>query len=125
MVSNVLFTVALFVVLAIVFLLIVYTFKDNKRKADRVNPNKANRMYYHGPITTPPIGEFFVRVSKYQWIIIHWDKNKGYLEIARPPKSWCFKKNMIIHNIEKNWMIVAEHQPKVVKVEDYFVRQVM
>ena len=100
------------------------TTRSRKRHWDAIDPDKAIPMYYHGTDITPFKGDFFVRVSDYQWVHIFWDKPKKSLIIQRPVDTWKHREEHPIDINELNWKIVREAQPKKVGLE-YFVRQVM
>ena len=112
-------------VMALCFgLLYHFNTKSRKRYWDAVDPDKATAMEYHGMDITPFKGDFFVRVSDYQWVHIFWDKPKKSLIIQRPVDTWKHREEYPIDINELNWKIVRENQPKKVGLE-YFVRQVM
>lgn len=113
------------IVCLILFALMRSTFNTNKKRWEARNPKNGIPMYYHGLDVTPNKGDFFVRVSEWQWIHLFWDKKKKELIIRRPPDIWDHKENNPIWFEEANWRIVAERQPTRVSVEEYFVRQVM
>jgi len=99
--------------------------KDRKKAWAAIDPENARKMYYHGTDITPTKGDFFVRVSEWQWINVFWNKEKKELTIRRPPRTWWHHKTHPIWIEEVNWQVVAERQPKRVTVEEYFKRQVM
>jgi hypothetical protein len=101
------------------------TTRSAKKRWEIVDPDNATAMYYHGTDVTPNKGDFFVRVSDYQWVHIFWDKNKKSLIIQRPVDTWKHREEYPIGINELNWKVVAERQPVRVSVKDYFVRQVM
>lgn len=99
--------------------------KDQKKRWAAIDPENARKMYYHGTDITGVRGDFFVRVSDWQWLQIFWDKEKKELTIQRPPRTWWHHKNHPIWIREVNWQVVREQQPVRTTVEKYFVRQVM
>jgi hypothetical protein len=117
--------IIVFSVLITISLLIWSTNRDRKKRWAKIDPEKARKMYYHGSDITPTKGDFFIRVSEWQWVNVFWDKSKKELIIKRPPSTMWHDKNHPIYIEETNWRIVAERQPVRVSVDDYFVRQVM
>jgi hypothetical protein len=113
-----------FTALGIFSLILMAMIRDRDNRWDAINPEKAKPMYYHGSDITPTKGDFFVRVSEYQWINIFWDKEAKTLYIKRPPKTYIHNEKYPILTIETNWKVIEERQPKRVGLE-YFVRQVM
>jgi hypothetical protein len=121
--------VGFYIFLAFVFSGIVYIIYDvnerNKEGEIRWRIRKAQKRFYKGNCITSDKGEFFVRVSKHQWVEVIWDKPNGILKILTPPDEYERREKYPILRIQPNWYIEAECQPKQVTVEEYFVRQVM
>lgn len=120
----IIFSGMLFIV-GILSLAIWSTNRDRKKRWAISAPEKAQKMYYHGTDITPNRGDFFVRVSEFQWVNIFWDKEENYLMIQRPPKIYHHMKENPIYEREKNWRVVREAQPKKTTIEEYMKRQVM
>ena len=119
------FIIGMLFVVGVLSLLIWSTNKDKRKAWARIDPENAQKMYYHGTDITPNEGDFFVRVSEFQWLNIFWNKKDGYLMIHRPPKIHHHIKENPIYEREVNWRIVREKQPKRVTVDEYMKRQVM
>ncbi len=109
----------------IIFVWLQSVNKQNKKRWEAINPDNAAKMIYHGLDITPNEGDFFVKVSEFQWVHLFWDKKGEYLCIQRPPDIQTHRKDNPIWIEERNWKVVAERQPTRVSVKDYFVRQVM
>lgn len=108
-----------------IFALMMYSIiKDRNKHWKEIDPKNAKQMCYHGLDYTNNKGTFFVRVSDFQWVQLHWDKQKKYLLIQRPPKTWEHMQKHPIYESFPNWK-VGMNQPIRTTLEKYMKRQVM
>ena len=115
----------IFFVMGMFFLMIMSKYRENKRRLDEHNSEKAKPMVNASGGLTPPFGMKTIRVSEHKWVIIEWDKHKNFLNIWEPKHTYDTPTEHKLGHGTLHWKIIKELPKNYTTVERHFKRQVM